>query len=161
MKPWFRVFLFALLLFLANGMAVAEDVQGAAQTLHWRCWYDQRVHVTCLVDTIPDAGNLPAQLLPSNLPDIVKVLRSDPGTFRHRFVHIPLYTQPNDMAFTALLARMSVCGSRPDCTVNYSHTPPPISEIAALLGKTPSDLAEDPALQRMLLEIVQAPGSDK
>lgn len=145
MKPCLRKF--ALLVSLASGIAVADDGLAPAQMLRWRCWYDQQVHITCLVDTIPEAGNQPVLALPPNLPAIVRQLRTDPAAFRHRFVHIPLHSPPFDRVSVALLARASMCGSRPDCVVDYSPTPPSESEIAALLGKNLSDPDDEPDLQ--------------
>lgn len=108
----------------------------AADNLHWRCWYDQQVHITCLVDEVPDTARAGAEVpLPANIPGIVKLLRKDPGAFRNRIVHVPLHTQPYDMEFTATLARATVCGSRSDCTVNFTSQLPPAEEVIALLNK--------------------------
>lgn len=108
----------------------------AAENLHWRCWYDQQIHITCLIDTVLD-GNQPISgpELPSNLPAIVKQLRRDPGAFRNRVLQVPLHTVPYDMEFTAVLAKAAVCGSRRDCTVNFTASVPRAAEIAALIDK--------------------------
>ena len=107
----------------------------AADNLQWRCWYDQQIHITCLLDEAPEAAPAMAPALPSNIPAMVAALRKDPGAFRNRLVHVPLHTQPLDMEFTALLARSAVCGSRSDCSVNFTAQLPPTEEIVALLNK--------------------------
>lgn len=161
MKSWLQIGLFALLLSLANGVTVADDLPVPARLLQWRCWYDQQIHIDCLLETAPEAASLPAADLPANLPAIVKALRQDPEAFRHYFVHVPLLSQPVDVEFTAQLARASMCGSRRDCLVNYSHRPPPAREIAALLGIDLSGLDDDPALQFALLDIMAATGASR
>lgn len=128
METWFRLFFCALLASFANPAAAGEN-------LHWRCWYDQQIHLTCLIDTLPADKAVALPSLPSNLPPIVKSMRHDPGSLRNRFVHIPLHTQPEDMEFTALLAKATVCGSRRDCTVKFTDKLPPAEEIIALLNK--------------------------
>lgn len=148
MVSWLRLFL-AAFGFLPL-IAVAGD------SLHWRCWYDQQAHITCIVDSIPEHNAQAAQLpLPSNLPPIVRTMRQDPGALRNRLIHIPLHTVPyEDMEFTALLARATVCGSHRDCTVNFTATLPPAEEVVALLNRnlpglrhrTPTDLATTLAL---------------
>lgn len=146
MKSWLR-------LFLAFGGLLPMFAQ-AADHLHWRCWYDQDVHVTCLLDTLPES-NAAAQntALPTNLPAIVKLLRQDPGAFRNRAVHIPLHTQPYEAEFTAALARATVCGSRRDCTVNFTLATPPAQEIVALIHKHLPTLArENPLVLAQLAE---------
>ena len=111
-------------------------VAAAADTLHWRCWHDQEVHITCIVDSVPDHDGPAAELgLPSNLPPIITTLRQNPGALRNRVLHIPLHTVPYDMEFTALLAKATVCGTRPECTVNFTAAPAPAEEIVALLNK--------------------------
>lgn len=108
----------------------------AGDNLSWRCWYDQQVHVTCLIDSAPDTGAGPtAPALPADLPAIVRGLRQDPGAFKNRIVHIPLHAQPYDMAFTGQLAQAVMCGSRPGCTVNFTPFLPPAEEVVALLNK--------------------------
>lgn len=104
--------------------------------LQWRCWYDQQVHIACLIENLPnDQGPAALPALPQNLPAIVKQMRQDPGAFRNRFIQIPLHSEPYDMEFTAVLAKATVCGSRRDCSVNFTQTQPPASVIAALLDK--------------------------
>lgn len=116
----------------------------AADTLHWRCWHDQQVHITCIVDDVPDDDGLAAKLsLPSNLPPIITTLRQNPGALRNRVLHIPLHTVPYDMEFTALLAKATVCGTRAGCTVNFTATAAPAGEIVALLNKNLPNLRPD------------------
>lgn len=129
----FRLFLFATLAFLSTA-ATASD------TLHWRCWYDQQTHITCLVDTFPQGNGAALPALPENLPAIVKTMRTDPGALRRKIVHIPLHSAPMDMEFTAILAKSAVCGSRRDCSVNFTDKLPPAGEIIALLNKHLPDL---------------------
>lgn len=128
MFSWLRFFI-ALVVVLPVS-AFADD------SLNWRCWYDQQVHITCLIDNVPTDNAGAAQLaLPENLPAIVKQMRNDPAAFRNRVVQIPLHSEPLDMEFTALLAKSAVCGSRRDCTVHFTATPATTTEIVALLRK--------------------------
>lgn len=116
----------------------------AADTLHWRCWHDQQVHITCIVDNVPDHDGPAAELSqPSNLPPIITTLRQNPGVLRNRLLHIPLHTVPYDMEFTALLAKATVCGTRAGCSVNFTATPAPAEEIVALLNKNLPNLRHD------------------
>jgi len=143
----FRLFFFAILASLANLATGAEDSSG---NLHWRCWYDQQTHITCLLDTLPQAGNPSEQAFPANLPPIVKAMRANPGSLRSKIIHIPLHTQPYDMEFTAILAKSAVCGSRRDCSVNFTDRLPPAGEIIALLNKHLPD--PDPATALAMLD---------
>jgi len=123
----------------------------AGDTLQWRCWYNQQVHITCLIDEVPETAPVMGALnLPDNLPPIVARLRRDPASFRNQAVHIPLHTQPYDMAFTALLARSAVCGSRPDCAVNFTTRSPSTEELTALLTKHLAFRQDKPAMVAMI-----------
>jgi hypothetical protein len=132
---WFRFFLVSVLTFLSTVSSAADAIEQTSENLHWRCWYDQRSHISCLVDVLPAANDEPQLHLPFNLPSIVREMRTNPIAFRGRFIHIPLLGQPQDMAFTAALAKASVCGSRQDCTVYFTGTLPSLGEMMALLNK--------------------------
>lgn len=126
-------------------LCAAPLAAAAADNLHWRCWYDQQVHITCIVDSVPESG-VPAAglILPANLPPVIRTLRQNPDAFRNRVLHIPLHTAPyDDVEFTALLAKATVCGTRRDCTVNFTATPAPAAEIVALLNKNLPYLQRD------------------
>ncbi len=126
--------IFLLVAFVLPTVAMAES------SLQWRCWYDRGVKIVCLIDEIPSAASNPAAgTLPTNLPAVVRQMRNDPAAFRNRFVEIPLFSPPLDMAFAAQLARASVCGSRRDCMVNFTATPASPTEIVALLQKNQLD----------------------
>lgn len=142
-----RLFFFAVLACLAGAAAAADNASG---NLHWRCWYDQQVHITCLVDTLPAAGNPSSEALPANLPNIVRTMRTNPASLRSKIVHIPLLSEPMDMEFTAILAKSTVCGSRRDCSVNFSSRLPPAEEVIALLGKHLPD--RDPGTALAMLD---------
>lgn len=132
---WRLSWLLVFLPLAVNGIEPGGDNPLLPGMLVWRCWYDQRVHITCLVDSLPRGGT---EMAPSSrLPAIVRQLRSNPEIFRSRFVHIPLYTEPYDMGFAAMLARATVCGSRPDCRVNFSASPPSPLEMEGLFGSYP------------------------
>lgn len=140
-------YLRALLTFLAliSFSALAEA------NLQWRCWYDQQVHIACLLDEIPQEGApFQAVSLPGNIPPIVARLRNDPATFRSQLVRIPLHTQPYDMAFTATLARASVCGSRRDCSVHFTAREPSRLEIETLLAKHAEHADRAPLIVSMM-----------
>ncbi|TXI76078.1 MAG: hypothetical protein E6Q42_07935 [Dechloromonas sp.] len=145
--PLLRTF---LLLLLALPTFAQADMP-----LQWRCWYDREVKIICLIDDIPSAASQPATgTLPANLPAVVRQMRNDPAAFRNRFVEIPLFTPPFDMAFTAQLAKASVCGSRRDCSVNFTAIPANPTEIVALLQKNQLDFLPG---QTQLLAMNNAP----
>jgi hypothetical protein len=125
--------LLALLPVISAG--AAADGSASPDLLVWRCWYDQQVHITCLIDSLPSAGTRTAAGLPSNLPAVVRQLRNHPEAFRNQFVHIPLHTQAEDMGSTGRLAQAAVCGSLPDCRVDFSPAPPSLLEIDELLHR--------------------------
>lgn len=130
MTSWLR----ALVLVLPTlAAAAADDGQLPAEGMLWRCWYDLEVHITCTVESRPGGGTMDDPASP--LPAVVQEMSRNLPTTRLRFIHIPLHTEPDDMAFVAELAGAIVCGSRPDCAVNFSATPPSGQEIEALLKK--------------------------
>ena len=88
------------MLALAGGARADEAPAGHEHTT-WRCWFNAPQHVSCIT---PKA--------------------------RKPFVHIPLLTVPVDLDGPRQLARAVMCGSRVDCAVNFSGTPPAPHEIA-------------------------------
>lgn len=136
---------------LLAALALLPLTAMAGETLQWRCWYNQQVHITCLLDETPEAApTMGGMNLPANLPPIVAQLRRDPGSFRNLAVHIPLHTQPYDMAFTAMLARSSVCGTRPDCSVNFTARAPSDAELTSILAKHLAYRQDKPAMVAMV-----------
>lgn len=129
MSPWLRL----SVLLAACGAAAADDSPSQPGSVQWRCWYDQDVHITCLIDTISHAGLM--ESLPSPIPSIAQEMRRDYGPGRKFFIHIPLHTRPRDEELVALLARSSVCGSGPECSVEFSMDPPTDDELDALLER--------------------------
>lgn len=130
----FRLALVLIVLQLAAFSGFCAGNGGVpSATLHWRCWYDQRVEILCLIDTLAQAK--PMDNLSPRLPLVVRELRSNPEAFRNVVLHIPLFSPPFHSDFTAQLARATVCGSRPDCTVDFTMVPPSTTEIDALLRK--------------------------
>lgn len=125
-----RLFFFVILASLAN-LAAAEG----NGNLHWRCWYDQQVHITCVIDTVSEADSATQLFLPNNLPALVRTMRTAPQALRGSIIHIPLLGYADDMDFTAALAQATVCGSRRDCTVHFTASLPPAEEVVALLNK--------------------------
>lgn len=116
---------------LATAPARAADPAADRQNLHWRCWYDQQVHIHCLLDSDPAptaAGKTTAQL-----PRIVQELRSKPSSFKAVLIRIPMYTDPYDVHFPRLLAEATMCGGRADCSVQYTQQVPEHGEIAQIL----------------------------
>lgn len=123
-------FLSALLTLLV--MANSPLAAGNQSTMHWRCWYDGRIEIICLLDRLPD---FPLKEEPSSrLPPIVQELRRNPDRFQDTPLHIPLFSQPIQADFPAQLARSTVCGSRIDCTVDFTMRPPSLREVSELLG---------------------------
>lgn len=136
-------FFFVLCAMLTIALANAADtgsLNSTHETLRWRCWYDQSVHISCLIEeqikvTPQDTANHAAYTPVKDLPPVVRALRTNPGAFRQLIVSIPLHTPPLDMEFTAQLARAGVCGGRPGCTVRFSPKAPAAAEIAAILDR--------------------------
>lgn len=139
MKKRFFFVLCALLTIATANAADTGSLNPAGETLRWRCWYDQSVHISCLIEeqlAASRSGAKQAAYVPGkNLPPIVRTLRTSPEAFRQQIVSIPLHTPPIDMEFTAQLARACVCGGRPGCSVSFSGKAPPASEIAAILDR--------------------------
>lgn len=115
----------------AAAPASAADPAGERQNLHWRCWYDQQVHIHCLLDSAPApaANGKPV----GHLPKIVQSLRSKPSSFKAVLIRIPMYTDPYDVHFPRLLAEATMCGDRADCSVQYTQQVPGHEEIAQIL----------------------------
>lgn len=134
MKSWMRLAIVCALLPVSNLSLAVDASPVPSESMHWRCWYDQQTHISCLIDIVPPTGNAAMESLPADLPQVVKLMRSNPAALRNRFIHIPLFSAPyGDMEFTATLAKAAVCGTRRDCTVNFTRTPPRDEEIIALL----------------------------
>lgn len=137
-----RLFVRAVLAFLmVAGVAHASQPvlsTGSAdkQKLHWRCWYDQQVHIRCLLDTeVIDKQQQPATKTgqASALPKIIVDLRNNPSQFRAVLVRIPMYSDPIEDSFARELAVASMCGTRQDCSVHYTSQVPHHEEISQLL----------------------------
>ncbi|HZX32740.1 MAG TPA: hypothetical protein VFF03_15425 [Rhodocyclaceae bacterium] len=114
------------------GSATAVGNPASPSIMHWRCWYDGRVEIVCLLDKLSDfqLKEEPS----SRLPPIVQELRRNPEQFQNTPLHIPLFSPPIQADFPAQLARSAVCGSRLDCTVDFTMRPPSPREISDLLG---------------------------
>lgn len=132
MAPWLRLPVWLFFSPLAFQVA-ADDRHSSPGSAKWRCWYDNESHIICLIDSVNDPATF--DTLPTPIPSIAREMRRDYGPRRKFFVHIPLHTKAADVEFTALLARSSVCGSNPGCSVDFSMKPPSEEEIAALLGQ--------------------------
>jgi hypothetical protein len=114
------------------GGATAAGIPVSPSVMHWRCWYDGRVEIVCLLDKL---SNFQIKETPSSrLPPIVQELRRNPEQFQDTPLHIPLFSQPIQADFPTQLARSTVCGSRLDCTVDFTMQPPSPREISDLLG---------------------------
>ena len=132
-KRLFFCLAFAAGALLATAPASAEEAPPTSdrQNLHWRCWYDQQVHIHCLLDSepAPHAAGKPV----GHLPRIVQELRNKPTSFKTVLIRIPMYTDPYDVHFPRLLAEATMCGGRADCSVQYSQQVPGHEEIAQIL----------------------------
>jgi hypothetical protein len=84
----------SLLLVLAGAAGAQTAPAPAAGETVWHCWYNAPEHVTCLTPQL-----------------------------RHRFMHIPLLTQPSDMAGVRRLAQAVMCRSRAACRVDLTDAP--------------------------------------
>lgn len=146
MEAWIRFAILCALLPLSNLVPAAESAAAPSAGTHWRCWYDQQVHINCLIDLEPQAGNPAIESLAAELPQIVKLMRSNPAALRNRVIYIPLFSPPYEsMDFTATLAKAAVCGARRDCTVNFTSRPPQPEEILALLNRNAPAMGRDGA----------------
>jgi len=136
---------FFLILFVLHALGPASSASAdaasltAPETLRWRCWYDQSVHISCLIEylaeTAPDANTRNPYTPDENLPPVIRSLRTNPENFRQRIIRIPLHAPPVEMEFAARLARAVVCGSRPGCSVHFTASPPTDSEIVETLER--------------------------
>jgi len=126
----------ALAATLVAGLSVAA-ANAAESVTTWRCWYEGRGSVVCTVDGINGqaAAIQPTQMPTQTLPAIMQTVRQEPGTLRGRFLIIPLHTVPYDMANVARLAHITVCGTRPDCTMEYLPARPTDGEIADIRAR--------------------------
>jgi hypothetical protein len=120
-------------LLAGSGAAAAAGPDSAAAGVKWRCWYDQEVHITCLIDTLSDAAMIAT--LPAPIPAIAEEIRREHGPGRKFYIHIPLHTRPRNTDLTAQLARTSVCGAGPECSVEFSMQPPSEDEMHGLLAR--------------------------
>lgn len=119
---------------LGTAPALATEVPPPAaerQSLHWRCWYDQQVHIHCLLDSDPTAAATGKPV--GHLPRIVQELRSKPSSFKAVLIRIPMYTDPYDADFPRQLAEATMCGGRTDCSVRYTQQVAGHQEIAQIL----------------------------
>lgn len=110
----------ALLLSAAWGNVIAQT----SNTV-WRCWYEGRGGIACVVEEVR-SGPAPTSntALSPYAPEILRVLREDPGSMRGRIINIPIHTVPYDMANVARLAQLTVCGNRSDCLMVFAADRP-------------------------------------
>jgi hypothetical protein len=139
-------FTFAAAPALAGELDAADFPVAEKQNLHWRCWYDQQIHIHCLLDT-EIADSKPAGYEAAiNLPKVVRELRSNPSRFRAVLVRIPMFTDPLEHGFARDLAQASMCGGRGNCSVHYSGSVPHHEEIAELMLRQMDWAAREKAL---------------
>lgn len=119
---------------VAASMLAGSVHADAGQTV-WRCWYEGRGALVCSVREVASEGRTAdAGALSPLSPEILRTVRNDPGALRGRFVIIPLHTIPYDNESVARLARITVCGSRTDCTMQYADRRPSDIELAAIVS---------------------------
>lgn len=148
MSRWLRFPAIFSALLAAHGAAAAAGLDSATASVKWRCWYDQEVHITCLIDTLSHAAMI--ETLPAPIPAIAEEVRRDHGPGRKFYIHIPLHTRPRNAELTAQLAKTSVCGSGPECSVDFSMQPPSDDEMASLLGRELPEAEADGTLEESL-----------
>lgn len=124
------------LIFMLSILALNTPLAQATSTppVSWRCWPADS-NIECLLATavLVDAASIaPDPTSSIDLPGAVMALRTDPEAFRGELIVIPMHTPPVDMQFAAELAAASMCGSRVDCTVDFTSMPPDIDEIGDL-----------------------------
>lgn len=120
--------------------AAAAAMAGAAQeappppatAVSWQCWHavQNPDSITCRLR--PTAGALAAAEAqaespsppPARHPSLLHTLRNAPEQLGGETVLVPLYGPPVDWERVARLARVAMCGTRADCSVEFSRLPP-------------------------------------
>ena len=111
----------------------------ALAAVDWRCWYDLKQQVACVVrlhesarqwsasgvrpTVLSMATTPPRSMRAGGLPPSIRLLRNQPAALRNGTILIPLYTEPFDHALVAELAQAVMCGRDPDCTAHYGDQP--------------------------------------
>lgn len=118
----------ALLMSVGLGHAHAQ----ASNTV-WRCWYEGRGNIACVVEEVRSStSRFDGEPLSPYAPEILRVLREDPGRMRGRVVSIPIHTVPYEMGNVARLAQLTVCGNRPDCQMVFTAERPSMEMLDKL-----------------------------
>jgi hypothetical protein len=91
----------------------------------WRCWYEGRGAIACIVEQVRSHPvRFEGAALSAHVPEILRILREDPESMRGRVVTIPIHTVPYDMTNVARLAQLTVCGNLPACQMVFSAERP-------------------------------------
>lgn len=122
-----------------------DTLQAGRKSVHWRCWYNQEVHIHCLLDEAPATAQAPQNLISGKLPAIAREIYAKPESFRNALVSVPLLAPPMDMQLVAVLADAVVCGARQDCSVKFTEELPTRTEVHTILGKYQAIIRAAPA----------------
>lgn len=125
-------------------------VQGRTNSVNgetrWNCHVGRDMAITCELgampaattgfERVPDAfdtglATASTDARAGRLPAIVQTLRERPGDLAGLQVKIPLHTDPTDMVLVRELAQAVMCGSRPDCRVDFRPTDFDLAKLSA------------------------------
>lgn len=110
----------------------AQGTEPAATPVNWRCWHSPQNpdSITCRLRPTPEllaaaeAAAMSPSAPPARHPSVLYMVRNAPEAFGGGTVLIPLYGPPVDWDRVARLARAAMCGTRADCSVEFSRLPP-------------------------------------
>ena len=103
---------------LGNMCAHAQSDAGTT----WYCWYRGDTFVHCRLrsaEPSKKAAVPPVATSDRSLPEIVQIIRDDPGSLKNQSVSIPLHTIPYDMDFVRQLAKSVMCGGQTACAIDF------------------------------------------
>lgn len=110
----------------------AQEPQPPTTAVNWRCWHalQNPDSITCRLR--PTAEMLAAAETqatspspsPARHPSMLYTVRNAPESLGGETVLIPLYGPPVDWEKVERLARVAMCGTRTDCSVEFSRLPP-------------------------------------
>lgn len=119
--------LITLALLTVAGSSFANSDAAFSSGPRWACWYaSANLTIQCLLKSPPLAGSElraaeVASSIDRRLPALVKTIWGSPEKLSGRHIAIPLMSTPFEMDFVALLAKSVMCGTRPDCSVDFDR----------------------------------------
>ncbi len=109
--------------------------QSGETRVAWACWYDGDTGILCLLQRAPDASETaPGMTLPSAypLPSFARRILESPAELMDQPIRIPIHGVPIEMDFVRELAQSVMCGSTPQCAVDFGRN---YAEAAGTLAR--------------------------